>query len=110
MLRIAPGRGGAGVYFVAGGELGYMLAAETTTTGEGSSEDYEISEGFGDFDYGVCFGLGFQTRNSRGSSFFFESRYSWGLANIVKDSPEQQASEDYGVSTRGIYILGGMRF
>lgn len=105
MLRISPGRGGGGVYFLGGAEIGYLIQAEMTLRAAEEEVTEKVEDGVAAWDYGVTFGMGFQTAPAGQSSFFLESRYVLGLANV----DEIQRSE-YKSTTQGIYFLGGLRF
>ncbi len=104
LLRFSPGRGGAGIYFLGGPEAGYLLKAEQTASLGEQEDSLDNSESFKDLDFGISFGLGFQTAPSDGAGFFLESRYALGLMDI------NNTSEGGEVLTRGLYLLAGIRF
>lgn len=112
MLRIAPGAGGAGIYFLGGPEIAYLLEATNHGEREGSQTDWDVTESFKEFDYGLTFGMGFQTAGAGRSSFFVEGRYALGLADIGKSQATASDGADTGegIKTRGIYLFGGLRF
>ncbi|MBD3237428.1 MAG: outer membrane beta-barrel protein [Candidatus Eisenbacteria bacterium] len=105
MLRISPGKSGAGVYFLGGGELGYLIQSELTNTLPDSEQSYDYTDAWARWDYGITFGMGFQSAATGQSSFFLESRYALGLADTssIEDN-------EFKVTTRGVYFLGGLRF
>ena len=112
MFRIAPGHSGAGIYFLGGGEVGYLLEAKSTSSGGDDDADAEtdISDNFKELDYGVTFGLGFLMGSGGGGGFFVESRYVLGLNDLVDEEYAKSLEKAPTIKTVGIYVLGGIRF
>lgn len=75
MLQVKPG--GSGFFIEAGPQLGYLIRAKA----ESGGMEVDNKESFDKFDFAVNGGLGFTTRVGFGIS----ARYSYGLANILKD-------------------------
>ncbi len=111
LVRFSPGRGGAGIYMLAGPEFGYLLDATSTSSSSGSPDiDHDLSDSYKDLDMGVSFGMGFQSSQDRGPSFFVESRYALGLTNLADEDESSPSGGSPEVKTRGIYVFGGLRF
>lgn len=111
LLRVSPGRSGAGIYFVGGPEFGYLVNA-TSVSSKNGSEDFstDLSDEFKEIDISINFGFGFQSGPASGPGFFLESRYAYGLADIADSAGQSATSPEVKVNTRGLYLFGGMRF
>lgn len=105
-LRITPFQSRIAPFFTVGGEFGHYLSGEASwernAGGDRESGTTDLKEAVRDMDYSVCFGGGL-TFASEAATFFIESRYVHGLANISQDG-------EYEQHTRGIYAFAGVRF
>lgn len=110
MLRITPFESRIAPFFTVGGEFGHYLSGEATwernAGGEHESGTVDLKDAVRDMDYSVCFGGGL-TFASEAATFFIESRYVHGLANINQGDEEDGEYEQF---TRGIYAFAGVRF
>ncbi|MBD3235235.1 MAG: outer membrane beta-barrel protein [Candidatus Eisenbacteria bacterium] len=113
MIRFTAARGGFAPYVQFGGEVGYLLeASDSSESYRDGSEDRLTYEGdagarYHEFDFGVCFGGGFEI--PAGSyALFFEGRYSLGLSDIGE--PAEGSTTTIEQKNRGIYVFGGLRF
>lgn len=111
LLRLSPGRSGAGIYFLGGPEIGYLINATSTSSRNGSEDlESDLSDDFKDLDIGLSFGFGFQSAPVNAPGLFIESRYALGLTDVDNDSNDAEIGYDAQVKTRGIYLFGGLRF
>ena len=109
LLRFAPRPDGAGIYFMGGAEVGYLLKAEAIATKMGDTIAQDGKESLKEYDYGVSFGLGFESAPRGDSGFFLEARYALGLVDIG-DTEEVEGITSHSAKTRGIYGMVGIHF
>jgi len=87
---------GPSPYVLGGGEFSYILTHK--------SDDTDIKANYKSFDYGLVFGAGYQM-SMPGASLFFEGRYHLGLANILKDPLDPDAS----LKTKALVVIVGIK-
>lgn len=109
MLRLSPWADGTGLYFLGGAEFGYLLEAEAIATKMGEPMAQDAKDYLKEYDFGVSFGLGFETVSAGGTGFFLEGRYALGLTDIG-DTEETEDTPSYSAKTRGIYGMAGVHF
>lgn len=111
MLRFTSRRFGFSPYIRLGGEVGYLVSANehSETYREGGplelKTDRDVKDQFAETDLALALGVGFELP-AGSSSFFAEGRYSFALTRVQADEVETEND----AKTRGIYILGGIRF
>jgi Outer membrane protein beta-barrel domain len=107
VIRLSVQRQGVFPYVLLGAEIGKMLSATIYTDGgdNGSDTDGDLDYMIRDLDYGLTFGGGVEFPTGD-NAFFFEGRYTLGLANVI----EEKYAENRSSKNRGIYLFGGMRF
>ena len=92
-VKIMPG---PSPYILGGGEFSYILTHKL--------DDVDIKNETKSFDYGVIFGAGYEM-SMPGASLFFEGRYHLGLANILKDPLDPDAS----LKTKALVVIVGIK-
>lgn len=112
MFRFTPIQDGASPYLLLGGELGYLLSADSwaeASCSDGSSgeEEEDIKDTVKDLDFGLNVGAGLEIPAGN-MSFLIEGHYSLGLTDI-NDADENEENEP-SVKTRGVYGFVGLRF
>lgn len=111
MLRWSPGRSGAGVYFLGGPEVGYLIKATSSSERDGESDyDTGIEDNYKKIDFGLTAGMGFSTASGKGPAFFVEGRYAIGFSDLVDPDYAEELGYTPTIKTRGIYLFGGLRF
>ena len=83
---------GPSPYVFGGGEFSYILTHKLDGVDKKNTTK--------SFDYGVIFGAGYEM-SMPGASLFFEGRYHLGLANILKDPLDPDAS----LKTKALLVL-----
>jgi len=92
-IKILPG---PSPYVLAGGEFSYILTHKL--------DGVDIKNTTKSIDYGVIFGAGYEM-SMPGASLFFEGRYHLGLANILKDPLDPDAS----IKTKALVVIVGIK-
>lgn len=112
MLHFVFSETGGGPYLLAGGFVGYLLNAETTSEKDDQEPvGYDIKENTADLNYGLTAGIGLQTGTAETGGLFFEVRYALGLADILDTSENSvKTSDSIELKTKGIYAFAGLRF
>ncbi len=87
---------GPSPYVLGGGEFSYILTHKL--------DGVDIKNTTKSFDYGVIFGAGYEM-SMPGASLFFEGRYHLGLANILKDPLDPDAS----LKTKALLVIVGIK-
>jgi opacity protein-like surface antigen len=87
---------GPSPYVLGGGEFSYILTHKL--------DGVDIKNTTKSFDYGLVFGAGYQM-SMPGASLFFEGRYHLGLANILKDPLDPDASR----KTKALLVIVGIK-
>ena len=99
-------------YVLGGGEVGYLVSAKVETSG--AADDMDVKDDHESLDYGFVLGAGVEIPNLSGGGFFFEARYSRGLAAIAKDveNGDQTLVDEVELKTmnEALYFLAGIRF
>jgi hypothetical protein len=94
------GSGGTSFYVFGGPSLGFKVAAESTASFSGETEEDDISEDIKSFDVGVVFGAGVQL-----GRFSVDGRYTLGFTNISEEDVDEMKA-----TNRAVAILAGLRF
>lgn len=101
-------------YFLAGGEVGYLLSAKVTASAPGEPEhEDDVKDQCEDLDYGFVLGAGLEIPNPAGVGFFLEARYVRGLADLekeVQDSGTLADADEIKAMNEAIYLMAGIRF
>ncbi len=107
MIRLAMQRQGISPYVLAGAEIGWLQSAKIHDPdgNNGMGSDGDLGYMYRDLDYGLTFGGGMEFP-AGSSAFFFEARYALGLAEVQAEKYSYATKQ----KTRGVYLLGGMRF
>ena len=111
MLKIGGGRDGVAPYFLAGGELGYLLDAQTVEESwmvnpdNTVTNEYDIKDQLEEVALGLVFGGGIDIPTG-GATVFVEGRYVLGLSNIWPSDYQTMGDQ----KSRDVYLLGGVRF
>jgi len=87
---------GPSPYVLGGGEFSYILTHKL--------DGVDIKNTTKSFDYGVIFGAGYEM-SMPGASLFFEGRYHLGVANILKDPLDPDAS----LKTKALLVIVGIK-
>jgi hypothetical protein len=91
--------------FLCGGGYGaYLIKSEGVMEIDGVSEKTEITDDYERFDYGLVGGAGIMFKLGI-VGLSVEGRYTYGLANIVKDAPAGES-----VKNRSLMALVGIKF
>ncbi len=98
LLQVSLGNGRLEPYIIAGPTAAALLEAKVSA--EGMTED--VKDSFEDWDFGVAGGVGLRMPLGKASTFV-EGRYTYGLANVGKDTAEGER-----VSNRGFQVLLGV--
>jgi hypothetical protein len=86
---------GSSPYVLGGAEFSSILTHK--------SDDIDIKANYKKFDYGVIFGAGYRM-SMPGGSLFFEARYHFGVANILKNPASGES-----LKTRALVIIVGLK-
>lgn len=111
MLKIGGRRDAVSPYFLAGGELGYLLDAKYTEESwmanpeNAATNEYDIKDQLEEVALGLTFGGGIDIPTG-GATVFVEGRYVLGLSNIWPSDYQTMGDQ----KSRDVYLLGGVRF
>jgi hypothetical protein len=104
LLSVSLGSGSFRPYLLAGPTVGYLTSAKAQRLATG--EEMDTLDLFKRTDIGASFGGGFSVPVG-GARVFVEGRYSLGLKNILKDTPDTAGST---LKTRGVQVAAGVTF
>ncbi len=108
MLKIGGRRDAVSPYFLAGGEVGYLLDARSNSVSwmanpeNASTNEYDIKDMLEEVALGLVFGGGIDIPTS-GATVFVEGRYVLGLSNIWPSDYQTMGDQ----KSRDVYLLGG---
>jgi len=110
---------GSTPYFLAGGEIGYILSSKidyeavnlATDAIESGTEDLKEQDNMAAIDYGLVLGGGYELIGGP-IPISVEARYHMGLANLLKHDQNlpQDVQEDDWVKTNALVLMLGIRF